>query len=118
MDPFSMIIAAGIAIVFGGTGIGIGKRLGRRSLAAAENNRRCGCTHALSFHDPKAGECLATVRGAPVRYSLLLDNPVEWAWVQCPCRQYDGPVSAEQIVAGFQPRLPESSPSSAHKPKK
>ena len=62
----------------------------------------CGCSHHYSFHDPKSGNCHGFVNGEPVKYDAFRD-PTAWAQVQCPCRQYSGPMPLPEY---FAPELP------------
>jgi hypothetical protein len=104
MDPISMIVAAGIAFVFGSAGIGIGLR--RRRPPATSDAPICTCKHGLAFHDPKTNICHGTNNGRPTVYSDLASRPIAWEQIPCTCRQYIGPIPAEQILANY--LLPES----------
>lgn len=101
MDPFSMIVAGLIATI----SYGLGKLSGRRSRASGTERVKatCECRHALSFHDPKTGECHGRVNGDPVAYDAYND-PTAWESVRCSCRQYVGPIPPEQMLASFLPR--------------
>lgn len=95
MDPISMIVAIGIAIVSGTIGY-IGGRRHRKThvpaLAVCE-----GCEHGLSFHDDD-GACRAET--ARTRYDSI-GSKTGKVWVPCNCRKYVGPVPAERMLASF-----------------
>lgn len=58
----------------------------------------CGCTHHLSFHDPKTSHCHGLMKGKPVRYDLW-NAPTAYDKVPCTCRQYSGPTPLPEYVA-------------------
>jgi len=68
----------------------------------------CGCDHHLAMHDSKTGVCheqVETGHTKPVMspgrtYVLYRETLTE----QCNCRQYVGPIPADQVLASFQPR--------------
>jgi hypothetical protein len=100
MDPISMLIAAGIAALAYAAG-----RISRPPRAPRpEPIPTCPCTHALSFHDPKTSECHGLVDEATHFNSY--GTPTKFARVRCTCRQYVGPIPAEQMLATFHPALP------------
>lgn len=114
MDPFSMLVAVGIAA----SSFGAGRLSRRRRQAAAAldpSEPICRCRHSLAFHDPKTGECHAMVNDQPTVFNSI-DRPIAWSKAQCQCRQYVGPVSPEQLLASFTSPLPppvEEQPASA-----
>ena len=61
----------------------------------------CGCSHHLSFHDPKTRECHGLMKGAPVKFNAW-SEPTAWSQVPCTCRQYSGP---EPLPEYFAPEL-------------
>lgn len=58
----------------------------------------CGCSHHHSFHDPQTSRCHGFVQGEPVKYDVWKE-PTAWSQVQCPCRQYSGPVPLPEYFA-------------------
>lgn len=111
MDPFSMLVAVGIAA----SSFGAGRLFKRRRRAAAAldpSEPVCRCRHSLAFHDPETGRCHAMVNDQPTIFNSI-DRPIAWSKAQCECRQYVGPASPEQILASFTPPPP---PPSEEKP--
>lgn len=103
MDPVSLLVGAGIAALF--TLVGRFTRRADRT-KTGEPRPVCGCGHELAFHDPKTSECHGLVDGDPVGYEAH-GYPTAYKKVRCSCRQYVGPVPADQLLASFQsPTLP------------
>jgi hypothetical protein len=90
-----MITGAALVLV----GIAIGWLL--RSLPARRKGPKpveavCGCTHHHSMHDPRTGECNASVQVS--RYS----KSGEWTGYEhrpCACRRYSGPEPLPTYIA-------------------
>lgn len=99
-----MIVGAAL-LVFGFIG---GRRARRRHpgagggaiAAAAEPKPVCACKHALAFHDPRTNVCHGQINGDPLRYDSF-HHATAWKRVQCTCRQYVGPIPADQVLANF-----------------
>jgi hypothetical protein len=59
----------------------------------------CGCTHHYSFHDPKTGQCSATVQGNVIHWDADWNTPDDWEMVPCACRKYVGPEPLPTLYA-------------------
>lgn len=103
MDPITLAVGAAIAAL----SFLAGRRSRRRELTPDKREAICGCGHRLAFHDPVTSECHGEVRGEPLRYDRY-DEPTAWKQARCACRQYEGHVPPDQIVANFRPQLPAS----------
>ena len=82
-------------------GILIGRVLpGRRKGARPQKPPQpvCGCSHHHSFHDPKGGECRASVRGQPTHQDQW-GNADGWERLPCACAVYSGPVPLPEVYA-------------------
>ena len=108
MDPISLIVGAGIAASSFIAGR-VSKRRHKQheSASVAASPAICGCQHELSFHDPKTNECHGRVDGDPIAFDRYRE-PTAYKRVRCSCRQYVGPVPADQILASF--NLPQAIP--------
>lgn len=97
-----MLIIVGVALVSGGAGVRIGRRR-----AGKQPKPKCTCGHSLAFHDPDTHRCHGLMNGNPVRFDTFND-PTAWEKVPCGCRQYVGPVPADQMLTSFvYPKMPE-----------
>ena len=95
MEPFTLAVGGGIALLFFIIG-----RVNRKP-QRDPSEPICACGHALAYHDPKTNECHKAVTGKPIRYDVD-DLPTAWETVQCSCRQYVGPLPAEMMLSLFQ----------------
>lgn len=91
-----MLEGAGIALVFFLLGRLMPGR--RKARLSRQPEPVCGCGHHHSYHDTGTGECHKAVNGKPVhrdKYGIW----DAWEQVQCPCRQYSGPVPLPEYFA-------------------
>lgn len=90
-----MSLVAGAAILTVGWLVGYltGRRAARRRLDAPQQPI-CGCRHHRSMHDPKTGECYASVRQD--RWNKYGDH-TGYNHVACACQQYVGPEPIQSV---------------------
>lgn len=94
MDIGSMIVGASLFVT--GWSVGV-TTYGKKVSAHKPPKAICGCTHELSFHDPKAGECHAQeyIPATGSHYSY---------YERCTCRRYTGP---EPLTEYYAPEITE-----------
>lgn len=103
MEPLTLAVGAGIALV----SWAVGRVTGRREREALSPRAVCeGCTHGLSYHGDDGG-CHGTDRRT--KYDEHGYNRGQHDF-PCTCRRYVGPVPAERMLASLPRQLPEGDP--------
>lgn len=91
----SLFLAVGAALVTLGWLVGYltGRRAARRRHDAPQQPI-CGCSHHRAVHDPKTGECRASVKqGRWDKYG----NHTGYNHVACACQGYVGPEPIQSV---------------------
>lgn len=101
MDPLTLIVGALLALVFFALGRINGLRQAQLSTGKSPKPLKpvCGCDHGLHQHDRQTGKCHAEYKkpmGQYYKQGRLWDK---WEWTKCDCRQYTGPIPAEEYLA-------------------
>lgn len=62
----------------------------------------CGCTHHLSMHDPKAGDCHGAMKNPAYSKDQYVSksNPKE---IKCSCRHFVATDNSAEIVSSWTP---------------
>lgn len=102
---------AGAAVFAGGMAVGRVARVRSGPRSKKLPQPVCGCEHELAYHDPKTGECHATITVVIEKGQPILDPFGEYVVTykaakyearQCTCRRYTGP---EPLSSYYAPEL-------------
>lgn len=90
-----LITAVICSLVFYQMGLHNGRLQSPRQAELKGPQPVCGCTHHISYHDPKTGQCHEYQAGVVERDV----KTGETTMIQCKCRRYAGPQPLDEYYA-------------------